>query len=204
MKAHGNQSGGLSKIIEIVCGWALGGGIVYVLFFVDLTGGGSLYAGLRQIILEETATEVESAPVKGYILPARTIDEQRKAEDRMLMVPQAPEQQTMVLVENPSRPKAAMTDAPTDKSAGKDWRPHISGQLRTFSVYGNGEESVAGAAGAARAASPAGASVRAAATPTVPESAYHAAGADAMPRPGIGDHVTRVANTSNDSLNNFR
>jgi hypothetical protein len=99
-----------------------------------------------------------------------------------------------------------MTDSPADKTAGKDWRVHIQGQLPAFSVYGRGEETTSAAvpAGAARSGTAAAAVRSAPATPAIAGSAFHAAGADATPRPGISDHVTRVAASSDDSLNNFR
>jgi hypothetical protein len=81
--------------------------------------------------------------------------------------------------------------------------------LRTFTVYGEGDQhSSASMSSGGSAASGGPSSVRAAEaapmpTPATPNSAYRA-GIAAESRPGVTDHVSQVNVGAADGVNNFR
>jgi hypothetical protein len=134
------------------------------------------------------------------------------AQNRMLMVPGEPEKEfsvPVVAANQAGRAAGQITDAPADSSkTGKDWRKHLDGSLRKFTVYGNGDQhsSASTSAGSSAQGSSGASSGRAvaaqAATPAVAASAYHV-GITAEARPGVTDHVSQVGDAT-DGVRNFR
>jgi len=183
-----------SDAVETACGWALLALVLYALFFVDLTGQGSAWVALRGV-----AHEV--VPVERVSLLQR---EDSIGRDRMLIASGGQEEAAPAAAQ--VRPAAALTDAPAERAATGDWKAHLTGKLRSFSVYGRGEQTSSASVSAAPAysasresASPAGA---VAPTASVPGSAYRA-GVAAPARPGISTRVSRVASGPADSVRNF-
>jgi hypothetical protein len=147
-----------------------------------------------------------NVPTKTYVLPAKPYDASDRDQNRMLMIPDS-NRALVVTVEDPSRrPAAAMTDAPADKTRGaapKDWRVHLQGELPTFTVYGQGEQTGSTAVSARGAAASAASTARP--MPAAAGSAYRAAVADpeATPRPGISDRASAVRAEGDDGVRNF-
>lgn len=190
-----------SDAIETAAGWAIVFVALYGLLFVDMTGNGRLWDAIRGVAQDSLpAKSPGNVAVQMRRVPARPPDSETKAQNRMLLVPEVSDTEIAVAVAAPQPEQ--MTDAPADAYAGKDWRVHLKGEMRKFSVYGKGEErssaSASAPAGAARAAVAVSAP-----TPAAAVSAYRA-GAAAEARPGIGDHVTRVSNGASDGVRNFR
>lgn len=180
----------LSEAVETACGWALFALTLYALIFVDLTGNGSAWNSLRGVARE-------AAPI------TRVSVQQHEANtgDRMLIASSAQEAPAPVAA---ARPAAAMTDAPAEPAAKKDWKSHLAGKLRSFVVYGQGEQTTSASASMAPAASVSAApAAPAAPTPSVPGSAYRA-GAAAAARPGIGTRVSSVSSGPADSVRNIK
>jgi hypothetical protein len=212
--------GWMSEAFETACGWALVAVSVYCLLFLNLTGNGRLFDALRGAVQENLGLPVtpKTVAVQTRVVPVRPPDMEKKAQDRMLMISEAPEKEISVPVLAAVQPRDAdqITDSPSDSASGKDWRVHLTTQLRKFTVYGKGDERSSASAGgaAAPAARSSGASpatrasapavvVAAGPTPPVAGSAY-TAGASAEARPGIGDHVSRVSDGGDDGVRNFR
>lgn len=183
----------LSDVIETACGWALLALTLYALLFLDLTGNGSAWNALRGVARD-------AAPVTRISVLAHEAEPDR---DRMLIASE-PGAATASAPDQPrvERPAAAMTDAPAEQSAKGDWKAHLSGSLRRFVVYGQGEQTTSASVSAPASAVPAH---TAAPTASVPGSAYQA-GAVAAPaaRPGIGTRVSRVASGPADSVRNIK
>lgn len=180
---------GISDALETVCGWALLALALYALVFMDLTGNGSAWNSLRGVARE-------AAPVaRVAVLP----QEEGSGRDRMLVASgglEAPPARDSV------RPAAAMTDAPAERAAKGDWKVPLTGKLRSFAVYGHGEQTTSASVSVSPAASAAPAEP-AAPTASVPGSAYRA-GVSAAARPGIGARVSRVASGPTDSVRNVQ
>ena len=201
--------GVMSEVLEMACGWAFVAVALYAMLFLNLTGNGTLWDSLRGIVGDAgPAPLLTNARVQTRVVPVRPIDDveaKTKAQNRMLLIPNEPEQEFKVpVLAQPGRGADQITDAPADASAGKDWQRHLNGSLRTFTVYGNGEQGSSASASAgsakgtqsARAAAPAG-------SPATEVSAYHA-GITAEARPGVSDHVSQVGAGVGDGVRNFR
>lgn len=205
--AVGEAASWLSEALETAAGWALIVVAAYGLLFVDLTGNGRLWDALRGAIQEnaQLPPPAKNMAVEMHVVPVRPPDEAVKAQNHMLLVPEEPEKEISVPVAaavQPARPEA-LTDAPADaRASGKDWKKHLTSRLRTFTVYGEGEEH--SSASASNGASAASRSVAASPVPTpaTADSAYKA-GAAASARPGISSRVTPVSNGAADSVRNF-
>lgn len=204
--------GVMSDALETACGWAFVAVALYALLFVNMTGNGTLWDSMRGVFMDASVAAPKAAAVQVRVVPVRPVDAMAVAQNRMLMVPGEPEKEFAVPVvasqQAAVRPADQITDAPTDGKTG-DWHKHLNGSLRTFTVYGEGEQhSSASAGGAASAASGStgASSARPAAaipaTPAVAASAYHA-GISAEARPGVTDHVSQVGD-STDGVRNFR
>jgi len=183
-----------SDAIETACGWALLALTLYALIFMDLTGNGSAWNSLRGVARD-------AAPVtRVSVVP----HEDAGGRDRMLIASSGQEQSTPAAAQ---RPAAAMTDAPAERASKGDWKAHLTGKLRSFVVYGQGEQTTSASVSASPSSSGVGASSSqspaAAPTPAVPGSAYRA-GASAVARPGIGARVSNVASGPADSVRNFK
>lgn len=199
--------GVLSDALETACGWAIAALAVYALLFVDLTGNGRLWDAVRGVARDTTANatrEPSTASVVTRVVPVRPPDMETKAQNHMLMVPEVPEQEIKVpVVAQIQRPDDALTDAPADSHAGKDWRVHLKGELRSFTVYGQGEQSSSASASAAAGSSAKSAPAASAPTASVASSAYRV-GSAAEARPGIGERASRVTDGASDGVRNFR
>ncbi|HXT02504.1 MAG TPA: hypothetical protein VN915_17665 [Elusimicrobiota bacterium] len=200
--------GALTDALETALSWAFVAVAAYALLFVNMTGNGSLWDSLRGVVLDEPAKAAPTVSVVTRVVPDRPVDAMEKAQNRMLMVPEVPEKEFSVPVvaqNQPARLADQITDAPADAKAGKDWRKHLTGSLRTFTVYGEGEQhssaSASAASGGAISSRPP--SVAAAApTPATASSAYRA-GLGAEARPGVSDHIAPEGNVG-DGVRNFR
>jgi hypothetical protein len=206
--------GVLSGAVETACGWAFIAVAFYALLFVNMTGNGTLYDAARSMVLDAAGLpNPKKVDVQRRVVPVRPINSITAEQNRMLMVPGEPDKEFVVTVaasQQPVRPAEQITDAPADATAGTNWQKHLNGSLRTFTVYGNGDQtssasasagSAKGASGAARASAPA--TSVAAATPATSGSAFHA-GITAEARPGVSDHVSAVNSGAGDGVNNFR
>ena len=200
----------IREALAIATAFAVCSALAYALLFMDLTGNGRLWDAMRGLANESAG--VRGAPaVQIRRVPVRPIDREVEAQNRMLALPEVAREEIKVDVlaaqqplERPAPPER-VTDAPADKGAVGDWRKHLSGELRRFTVYGQGEQpsQSGGAAPAAAARGTSAAASRPAPTPAAAASAY-AAGPTAEPRPGIGDHVSRVSGGAADGVRNFR
>ena len=137
-----------------------------------------------------------------------------KVQDRILMIPDAPEKELPAPIVaqrtelSPARTADKITDAPADAKVGKDWRMHLTSTLRKFTIYGGGEQRAFASVSAAPIhGPPAPPSVS---TPAVPAptpatsfSAYRA-GASAEARPGVSSRVAPVDTGAGDGVRNFR
>jgi|GEM_PF-1865424 len=203
-------AGGLNSAVETLCGWALCAGVAYALIFLNLTGDGSLWNSLMGVAQDALPGSSAAVATRTYVLPAKPVDADTRAQDRMLMVPEQETEALVVKVEDTSRARAALTDAPADltKSAGRaDWRVHIQGQLPAFAVSGPAESSSAATARAGAAPRPTS-SVKSAAATVAATTSYRAPALDAegTPRPGIVDERSSVARVveSDGGLGNFK
>jgi hypothetical protein len=206
--------GAMSDALETACGWAFCAVALYSLLFLNLTGNGTLWDALRGVMGDALPAEMPmNAAVQTRVVPMRppgADDKAVKSQDRMLLIPSEPEHEfavPVVVQQQPGRGADQFTDAPADASAGTDWRKHLNGSLRTFTVYGNGDQqSVAPASAGSAKNSSGSAPARAAApapTPATAVSAYHA-GIAAAARPGVTDHVSQVDAGTADGVQNFR
>lgn len=199
--------GVMSDALETALGWAFCAVALYALLFVNMTGNGTLWDSLKGVVMDAPVPTPKDAAVQTRVVPVRPVDAMEKAQNRMLMVPDVPDKEFSVAVlaqAQPGRAADQITDAPRDAKAGKDWRKHLSGSLRTFTVYGQGEErsSASASAGTAQAA-PASEAAAPAPTPATAVSAYRA-GFAAEARPGVTNHVSQVGAGVSDGVRNIR
>lgn len=198
--------GMVSDAIETACGWAIVVFAVYGLLFVDVTGNGRLWDAVVGVARESTATTAQrNTAVQTRVVPVRPVDPMKKAQDRMLLIPEEPQQEIAVPVLASNQPTDQMTDAPADAGAGKTWKKSLKGSLRTFTVYGNGEEhsSASASAGSAPAAPSAHASAPVV-TVASADSAYRAGTAAATARPGVSSRASSMGAAPSDGVRNFR
>jgi hypothetical protein len=197
-----------SEALETACGWALYLAIAYAILFVDVTGRGNLWSNVASMWKEGTpppAAIKHDGPVRLVKLGA----EPENRDDGTgyarfhydYLSDKAGSETVMVPVEE--KP-AEMTDAPADASpaAKQDWRRGINGKLRTFTVYGDGEQSTSASAGGAAPARAQQQQAQAYAA-AAPDSAYRA-GAGTASRPAIGTRARGLSSGGDDSVRNFR
>lgn len=197
----------LSEAAETAAGWATVALIAYALLFMDLNGNGRLVDTFSAAAREALGLAPAPKPVavQTRVVPVRPVDEAKVAQDRMFALPEESQQEIRVPVAANDQPRPeTLTDAPADASAGKDWRKHLSTQLRTFTVYGRGEQSSSASASATNAA-PGSAPSAAVPTPAAPGSAARLGSATpAVARPGVSSRASRVGAEPADSVRNFR
>lgn len=197
-----------SEALETACGWALYMAIGYAILFVDVTGRGNLWSNVSSMWREgktpPAVTQHEGVRVIKLGAPAEKRDDGvGLAQFDYSYVSDKREQDKAVVAVN-ERQASELTDAPADMSSqGKDWKRSIKGELRTFTVYGNGEQaSVSGPSGQVSnklAQKEAAAAYVAAA----PESAYRA-GVDNAVRPAISGRARGLSASGSDSVRNFK
>jgi hypothetical protein len=203
--------GVMSDVLETACGWAFIAVALYAMLFLNLTGNGTLWDSLRGVVADAgPAPILQRSRVVTRVVPVRPLDDlevKTRAQNRMLLIPNEPEKEFKVpVLAQPQSGRGAdqFTDAPADAGAGTNWQKHLTGSLRTFTVYGNGEQR--GSASASAGAGPGAPTVHAAApaaTAAADVSAYHA-GLAAAARPGVSDHVSHVDGGAGDGVRNFR
>lgn len=195
----------LSDAVETAAGYALVAVGLYSAIFVDMTGGGSLWNNMRHI-KEDQALESPNA-TRIIKVPTQAAGE-KPHEDRILAVFDEPAKSGDVAAlypapeAAPSRPSAAMTDTPADPGAGKEWKRSLKGELRTFTVYGRGDQtsSASAAKGAVAVAAAEPTQVRAASE----SAAVAASGAATASRPGMGSHLSHGSLSGSETTRNVR
>lgn len=197
-----------SEALETAAGYALVAVGLYAAIFVDMTGGGSLWKTMHS--LHETAQEGLESPNATRVIKVPTqVVAEKVHEDRMLAVFDEPEQTGTVAAVYPApdaagqRPSAAMTDSPADPRSGKTWRRSLKGELRSFTVYGNGEQTTSASMSVAGGAAAHATAVSAPAVAAVEGSAARAETAAAA-RPGMSSRLSRGALSESDSSRNIR
>ncbi len=195
--------GVLSEAVETAAGYALVAVGLYAVIFVDMTGGGSLWNNMRHIKEDQAlespnATRIIKVPVQAT--------EEKQHEDRILAVFDEPNKSGEVAAlyptpeSTPTRPSAAMTDTPAEPTAGKTWKRSLKGEMRTFTVYGKGEQTSA-------ASSKGGVSTQAEPTQVQAVSESAAVAASAAPtasRPGMGGHLSHGSLSGSETTRNIR
>lgn len=194
--------------LETAAGYALVAVGLFAAIFIDITGNGSLWSSTRE--LHAGAQEGLESPNATRIVKVPTVVSPEKVhEDRILAVfdPAPNDGMAAAVYQAPDasgkRPEAAFTDTPADPEAGKSWKRSLTGELRSFTVYGKGEQT----SSATQAMSaPAPAPAYQAPAPAVVAAAGSAAGAPtaAVSRPGLGAHLSRGALSASDSTRNVR
>lgn len=196
----------LSEALEAAAGYALVAVGLYAAVFVDMTGGGSLWQALRHH--QATAQEGLESPNATRVIKVPTQAVEEKAhEDRILAVFDAPPPAEVAAVfpapeAAGQRPEAAFTDVPADPQSGKTWKRGLKGELRTFTVYGKGDQTTSASMTAAAPA------YRADDTPaysaaSAPGSAARAP-TEAAARPGVGSRMSRGALAASETTRNLR
>lgn len=196
-----------AEAVETACGWALFAALAYGAMFVDVLGRGSLWNSAKALVAEsrQPASTVPleftrvRVPARASALSDRERTERAIAEDRILFAlePQDSDKTIEVVVAAPR--VREMVDTPADPQAGTTWHKKLKGKMRTFTVYGDGEQS-SSASASVSAGVPAAAPESIAAAPV---SAYKA-GAASEARPGILGRVSRVSAGPADSVRNIR
>lgn len=189
--------------VETAAGYALLAVGIYAAIFIDITGSGSLWNTARN--MQGAAQEGVESPNATRVVkvPTQAVEE-KVHEDRILAVfDSEPPAGTVAAIyaaptESGVRPSAAFTDTPADPETGKTWKKSLHGELRSFTVYGKGEQTSSAAASAHSAPA---ASVR-----PVAAAAGSAARAEtaAIARPGLGSRMSRGALSASDSSRNVR
>jgi len=194
------------EALETAAGYALIAVALYAVVFVDITGGGSLWKTMGYV--HEGAQEgIESPNATRVIKVATQVGETKAHEDRILAVfDQGPsEQVAQVVYQAPDatdhRPSAALTDTPADPEAGKDWKVGLKGELRSFTVYGAGQETTSASGSTAAATKPAGSARPSAASAPV---AARTSDAAVAARPGLGSRMSSGSMASSDATRNVR
>lgn len=200
-----------SEALETACGWALYVAIAYSIFFVDFTGRGHLWSNVSSMWREgrpaPAVTRHEGVRViKLGPAPEKRDDGVGLASLDYKYISDAPQQDKALVAVN-ERPAAALTDVPADPeaSAGKDWKRGLKGELRSFKVYGNGEQSTsASAGGATYSPKAAAAEPTLAANAATPQSAYSAGTNSPTARPAISGRARALSQNGSDSVRNFK
>lgn len=201
-----------SEALETACGWALYVAIAYAIFFVDFTGRGPVWSHLSSIWREgrpaPAVAKHEGVRVIKLGAPAEKRDDGVGLAqlDYKYLSGQREEEKAVVAV-NHSR-QVEMTDAPADVEASskKDWKRSLQGELRSFTVYGNGEQtSSASSGGQAAYKAPARKEPQAlVAEAAVPQSAYAAGRDTPTTRPAISGRARALSQNGSDSVRNFK
>ena len=193
-----------SEALETAAGYALLAIGIYCAVFMDVTGGGSLWNNLRHI-KEDTSESVKSPNAVRVIKVPVQAEAEPNHEDRILAVfDTQPKTGQVAALYQPqeagvSRPSAAFTDTPADPGSGTTWKRGIKGDMRTFTVYGKGEQTSSAAASRSVAAPATESTVAAAGTP-----ASASATAPAAARPGMSSRLSRGALSASDTSRNVR
>lgn len=200
-----------SEALETACGWALYVAIAYAVFFVDFTGRGHLWSNVSSMWREgrpaPAVTRHEGVRViKLGPAPETRDDGVGKVSIDYKYITDAPAQDKALVAVN-ERPVAALTDVPADPEAStkKDWRRSLQGELRTFKVYGNGEQTSSASSGGASYAPKAAAVEQAlVANAATPQSAYNAGTNSPTARPAISGRARALSQNGSDSVRNFK
>ncbi len=192
----------VSEAVETAAGYALVAVGLYAVIFVDMTGGGSLWNNLRNVKDEgresPTATRVIKVPTQ--------VREEKAHEDRILAVFDDPTPKTEVAAVHRApdaveqRSSVELTDSPAEPGAAQSWKRSIKGEMRSFTVYGRGEQTTSASATASKYVAAESAATLAA--PGAPAAA--SASAPAASRPGMGSRLTRGGVSSSDATRNVR
>lgn len=192
-----------SEALETAAGYALVAVGLYSAIFVDITGSGSLWRNLRNMEAEGRETPTATRVIK---VPTQ-VQEEKHYEDRMLAVfdnkPAAGEVAAVVRAPDAvdQRSAADMTDSPADEQASaKPWKKGIKGEMRSFTVYGQGEQTTSASASAGRVNVQD--SVKIVAVSGAP--AASAAAAQTAARPGMGSRLSHGALSDSGSSRNIR
>lgn len=194
-KLLGEAAGWTTEALETACGWALCAGLAYAVLFVDIGGRGALWPHLRAIWSEGRAAP--AAASSGAVRVITLSREERRDDSFRYLRAEAPRVAVVAVQE---RPESALNDGPADPAAAGDWKRPLQGELRRFTVYGEGDESSSASLSARRAPEPAAQAAFAAAAP---QSAYRQ-GARAAARPAVGARARAVGQNGADSVRNFR
>ena len=196
----------VSEAVETAAGYTLVVVGIYSAIFVDVTGSGSLWKSMNHF--QSTAQESLQSPNATTVIkvPSQPLHE-KVHEERMLAVfDEAPPSGTVAAVyQDPAtaglRPSAAFTDTPADPSSGKTWKRSLKGVLRSFTVYGTGEQSSSASVSAGAVSVPASAPV-----PKVDAAAGSAARVEtvAAARPGVGSRMSHGALAASETSRNVR
>lgn len=189
----------LSDALETACGWALIAAGFSALLFIDVTGGGSLWSALGGLNAHAQAPP-ESPAAHDTIPTVEKASAVQFQEDRLLVVPDADSTRSQTDVSDlPTDP--TVSDLPADPKASESWMRSLQGRLRSFTIYGEGEQTTSAVAqtqGVARPAAAAPAAIVAA-----PGSAAQAGSAAAV-RPGVSSRIRRAVAAQSDSVRNIR
>ncbi|UPT75297.1 MAG: hypothetical protein M0D55_06265 [Elusimicrobiota bacterium] len=193
-----------SEALETAAGYALVAVGLYAAIFVDMTGGGSLWSNLRN--MNEGGRDTPNAT--RVIKVATQVQEDKQHEDRILAVFDREQDKAEVAavyrapdaVEQ--RSSVEMTDSPADTQSGpaKSWKKSIKGEMRTFTVYGRGEQTTS--ASAAAGAVPVKDNVTIVAVDGAPAAA--AAASPAASRPGMGSRLSSGRLAASETSRNVR
>lgn len=199
-------AGWTSEALETACGWALYLVIAYAILFVDFSGRGHLWSNIASLWREGRPSPAVG-PHEGVRVIKLGPGEEKRDDGVGLTFEydyaKKREQDTAVVAVNERR-VSGLTDSPADPQASrsKDWKRSITGELRGFTVYGEGEQSSSASSGGVRSAPAAEAALMAAAS--TPDSAYRA-GTDApTTRPAIGGRARALGRSGSDSVRNFK
>lgn len=204
MKSYLREAAGwTSEALETACGWALYAAAAYAILFVDVSGHGTLWSQVSSILKDGRSAPASPDGVRVMTLGPR--EEPRQdgiglIEDFDYLKKPGPEK-VLVAVDSP-RPVSALTDVPADPGARKEWRRAIKGELRTFTVYGDGSQTTSASAGV-QAGFPRPAPRDQAVDAASPGSAYRQ-GLDAASRPAIGGRARSLSRDGSGSVRNFK
>jgi hypothetical protein len=196
------------EAVETACGWAAVVVVAYALLFMDFNGNGRLIDSIKGAAQEAMGVAPAPRPValRTRVVPVRPVDEAKVAQDRMFAIPEVANEEIRVPVVAADQPRVAdeMTDAPADTNAKGDWRKHLTSSLRSFTVYGRGDQSSSASASASKGTAATKVSAPAP-TAAVAVSAFsQGSSTPAQARPGVSDHVSRVGEAPADGVRNFR
>lgn len=200
-----------SEALETACGWALYVAIAYAIFFVDFTGRGHLWSNVASMWREGRPAPAVAQPegvrvIKLGPAPETRGDGLNKVSLDYKYISDSPAQDKALVAVN-ERPVAALTDVPADPEASgrKDWKRSLRGELRSFKVYGNGEQtSTASSGGPSYSPKAAAAEQALVANAAVPQSAYSAGTNSPTARPAIGGRARPLSQNGSDNVRNFK
>lgn len=199
-----------SEALETACGWALYVAIAYAIFFVDFTGRGPVWSHLSSMWREGRPAPAVAKHEGVRVIKLGAPSEKRDDGiglaqlDYKYLSGQQQEEKAVVAV-NHAR-QVEMTDAPADVEASgkKDWKRSLQGELRTFTVYGNGEQSSSASSGGPAAYKAPAQEQKLVAAAAVPQSAYAAGAASPTTRPAISGRARALSQNGSDSVRNFK